>query len=259
MGFKNILCEKPLVSRVSEVEKVQALIRLHNLKLYAIDSYLPKALGLRVIRGLVPRSDPRCQWLTISDASADFGARLGEIEGVGVRIIEAGKFGLPDIVERPYLATRKDIGGMILDLVTHVCGPLYQSGLLDQWTVLDASLSRLSDLTTGHLVGIKDLASEVEMYVTALLAAEGVPLHLTFGKVPATKGGLWSLEVRARKECITPVFGPINPQRSSVTTVLRLFSRLPQRHTNSPSGKLCSTLMSCFPASTATTERSLLL
>ena len=199
LGFKNIFCEKPLVSRPSEVEKVEALIARHNLKLYAADFYLAKALGLRVIRGLLTPTDPRYAWLAISDPAMDFGSVLGEIEGVGVQVIEAGDFGLPDITGRPYLATNKDIGGMILDLVTHVCGPLYQARLLEEWSVLDASLSRLSGLTAGHLVGIRNVACEVEMYVTALLAAQGIPVQLAFGKVPIANGGLWSLEIRGSR------------------------------------------------------------
>ncbi len=195
MGFKTIFCEKPLVSRLTEIEKVEALVARHNLKLYAADFYLPKVLGLQFAMGRLAPSDPRYPWLTISNPSLDFRSMLGEIEGVGVQVVEAGDFSLPDIAERPYLATSKEIGGMILDLVTHVCGPLYQSRLLDGWTVLDASLSRLSNITSGHIVKINNAASEVEMFVTALVEANGIPVHLAFGKVPIRNGGLWSIEV----------------------------------------------------------------
>ena len=199
MGFADIVCEKPLVSRIPEIEKVKALVANHNLKLYAIDFYLPKALGFRVMRGIVQKDDPRYEWITISDPTADFNAMLGDIEGVGVQVIEAGSFCLPDIAGRPYLAEDREIGGMILDLITHTCGPLRQVGLLEKWEVLDASLARLSDIKTGHLVAIKDASREVEMYITALLQANGIPIHLAFGKVPIQNGGLWSLEVRGKK------------------------------------------------------------
>ena len=199
MGFKNILCEKPLVSRRREIEKLKGLVTRYALKLYAIDFYLPKMLGLRVMMGIVGRDDPRYKWLAISDPEANFNEMLGEIESVGVQVIEAGKFCLPDIAGRPYLAKDKEVGGMILDLITHVCGPLYQAQLLDRWQVCDASLSRLSDTTSGHLVPVVDVRAEVEMYVTALLEAGGIPIHLAFGKTPIEKGGLWSLEIRGNK------------------------------------------------------------
>lgn len=199
MGFKNILCEKPLVSRVSEMQKVCELVELHDLKLYAVDFYLPKTFGLQAMRGLVGRDDPRYEWLAISNPEADFGAMLGEIEGIGVQVVEAGSFCLPDIAGRRYLAEDKEIGGMILDLVTHACGPLHQAGLLNGWEVLDASLSRLSNVVSGRLVPVKDASTEAEMYVTALLEADGVPIQLAFGKVPIARGGLWGLEVRGKK------------------------------------------------------------
>ncbi|MGC9599456.1 MAG: Gfo/Idh/MocA family oxidoreductase [Minisyncoccia bacterium] len=199
MGFKKMMCEKPLVSRRTEIEKVQELVARYALKLYAIDFYLPKMLGLRVMRGIVGRGDPRYEWLTISSPEADFGEMLGRIESVGVQVIEAGKFCLPDIAGRPYLAKDKEVGGMVLDLITHVCGPLYQAQLLGRWRVCDASLSRLSDTTSGYLVHVADVRTEVEMYVTALLEADGIPIHLAFGKVPIEKGGLWSLEIRGNK------------------------------------------------------------
>ena len=198
-GFKNIICEKPLVSRKDEIGKVKDLVERYGLKLYAIDFYLPKTLPLQVMLGLIGPDDPRYHWLSISHSGADFTEMLGDIEGVGVQVIEAGDFCLPDIAGRPYLATDKQIGGMILDLITHVCGPLHQAQLLNGWEVLDASLSRLSSITTGHLVPVRDTAREVEMYVTALLSANGIPIQLSLGKVPIERGGLWSLEVRGTK------------------------------------------------------------
>ncbi len=198
MGFKNILCEKPLVSRTNEIEKVWELVAFYNLKLYATDFYLPKTFGLQAMRGYLKRDDPRYDWLTISNPEADFNAMLGEVEGVGVQVVEAGNFCLPDIAGRPYLANNREVGGMILDLVTHACGPLHQAQLLCEWKVLDTSLSRLSNITSGSLVAITDASVEVEMYVTALLEASGIPIHLVFGKVPIPKGGLWALEVRGK-------------------------------------------------------------
>ncbi|MDO8619753.1 MAG: Gfo/Idh/MocA family oxidoreductase [bacterium] len=195
MGFRNILCEKPLVSRVAEIPEVERLVA-SGVKLYAMDFYLPKTLGLQVVKGLVTEDDPRYPWLRISE-QADFKGMLGEVEGVGVQIVEAGKFCLPDLAGRPYLATDKEIGGMILDLITHACGPLQQAGLLDDWRVLDASLARLNENTTGHLVPVRQVA-EVEMYATALLEAGEIPVSLSFGKVPISKGGLWSLQVRGK-------------------------------------------------------------
>ena len=198
-GFKNILCEKPLVSRASEIEKLEELVKTHELKLYAIDFYLPKTFGLQVALGLVRQDDPRREWVASSDPEADGQAMLGDIEGVGVQVLEAGDFCLPDIASRPYLANDKEIGGMTLDLITHACGPLHQARLLDEWRVLATSLSRLSAVTSGHLVPVADTSTEVEMYVTALLEANGVPVHLVFGKVPIAKGGLWAIEIRGKK------------------------------------------------------------
>ncbi len=198
MGFKQILCEKPLVSRPLEIERVKGLIDVYDLKLYAIDFYLPKTLGLQVMRGLVGPDDPRYGWMSISDPSADFEKMLGDIEGIGVQVIEAGDFCLPDVAGRPYLANDKQIGGMILDLVTHVCGPLYQAGLLQDWSVEATSLARMRSVMCGPLVPVKN-GDEVEMYVTALLHAGGIPIHLAFGKVPFERGGLWSLEIRGKK------------------------------------------------------------
>ena len=198
-GFKNILCEKPLVSRASEIEKLEELVKTHELKLYAIDFYLPKMFGLQVALGLVKRGDLRRGWVAVSNPEADGQAMLGEIEGVGVQVLEAGDFCLPDIASRPYLANDKEIGGMVLDLITHACGPLHQARLLENWQVLNASLARLSTVTSGHLVPVADTSTEVEMYVTALLEANGVPVHLVFGKVPIATGGLWALEIRGKK------------------------------------------------------------
>jgi hypothetical protein len=204
MGFKEILCEKPLVSRSSEIAKVEGLVDTYHLDLYAIDFYLPKTLGLQVMFGLVGPKDPRYAWMNISDPDADFVQILGAPEGIGVQVIEAGDFCLPDVASRPYLANNKDIGGMILDLVTHVCGPLYQAGflqrvgLLRNWQVKATSLERMKEVMSGDLVPIKDI-DEVEMYVTALLEANGIPIHLAFGKVPFNTGGLWSLEIRGKK------------------------------------------------------------
>lgn len=195
-GFRHILCEKPLVSRVREIPKVQKLVE-YGVKLYAMDFYLPKTLALQVMRGLVTPADPRYLWLRISEPGADFRGILGEVEGIGVQVVEAGNFCLPDIAGRPYLATDKEIGGMILDLITHVCGPLYQAMLLQKWKVLDASLARLSGITTGHLVSVR-ATGEVEMYASALLEGSGVPIQLAFGKVSVSKGGLWSLQVRGK-------------------------------------------------------------
>lgn len=198
MGFQNILCEKPLVSRVSEIDQVRGLIENHGVKLYAIDFYLPKTLGLQMVRGFLKPKDPRYEWLAVSDPDADFPAILGEIEGVGVQVVEAGSFCIKDIAGRPYLATDKEIGGMILDLVTHACGPLHQAGLLLGCEVLDVSLSRLRSILDGPLVPVSDSSREVEMYATALLEAGGMPIHLAFGKVPIDRGGLWALEVRGK-------------------------------------------------------------
>ncbi len=49
------------------------------------------------------------------------------------------------------------------------------------------------------LVRLRDVTREVEMYVTALLEANGIPIHLAFGKVPISAGGLWAIEVRGDK------------------------------------------------------------
>jgi predicted dehydrogenase len=198
MGFKKIMCEKPLVSRMSDMEQLRDLIDLHNLKIYAIDFYLPKTFGLQVALGFVGPKDPRYQWIRISNPDADFGKLLGDIEGAAVQVIEAGNFCLPDIAGRPYLAKDKEIGGMILDLVTHACGPLQQVGLLQEFEVSDVSLSRLSNVVSGHLVPVEDPSVEVEMYVNALLQADGMPIHLAFGKVPFDRGGLWALEIRGK-------------------------------------------------------------
>ena len=198
MGFKYILCEKPLVSRRNEIEKLLNLTNLYDIRIYAIDFYLPKTLGLQVVRGLLTRNDPRYEHLDISHPEADFNMMLGEIEGVALQVIEAGSFCLPDIAGRPYLVQNREMGGMILDLITHVCGPLYQSRLLDDYRVLDVSLSRLSGITSGYLVPIADISTEVEIYITALLEANGIPVHLSFGKVPIAKGGIWALEIRGK-------------------------------------------------------------
>jgi predicted dehydrogenase len=200
LGFKNILCEKPLVSRVREIQKLEKLLRAHPVKLYAIDFYLPKMLGLQVALGQVGRGNPRYDWVKISDPDADFASMIGDIEGIGVQVIEAGNFCLPDIASRPYLAHDKEIGGMILDLVTHVCGPLYAADLLQGWQVRHASLDKLRiTSTSGQLVPVIDGSQDVEMYVSALLEANGIPIQIAFGKVPFAKGGLWALEIRGTK------------------------------------------------------------
>lgn len=194
LGFKFIMVEKPLVSRDEEVSRVVELVDEQQLRLYAIDFYIPKLFPLSVASGKLEEGDPRFKFVNSTGiiSPAHF---LGNIEGIGVQVIEAGNFCLPDLEKRPWLERDLAIGGMLRDLGTHALAPLVAAGLLtDAAQVHDVKLARISS-NRSSLVPIHDY-SEVELYVSALLTTEDdIPIHVAFGKVPF-RGGIWSLEIR---------------------------------------------------------------
>lgn len=197
-GFRNIVVEKPLVSRDHELPLILELASQHNLKLYSVDMYLPKAFHLAALLHAVSDNDPRLAFLycggqSLQDASAYFGS----IEGASASVIEGGDFGIPSLDRRPWLEKDPEVGGMLRDLGTHAFAPLANAGILDlNAEVLSATLAKF----THDRSGIEPITNrnDVEMYVSAQLACRDIPIHVAFGKLPQ-KGGEWSLAVRGSK------------------------------------------------------------
>ena len=59
------------------IDEVLAIATAYEVKLYAIDFYLPKTLPLQVMLGIVKPNDPRYGWISISNPDVDFAAELG--------------------------------------------------------------------------------------------------------------------------------------------------------------------------------------
>jgi len=200
MGFKFMLVEKPLVSRDWEVKAVKGLRDEKNLRLYAIDFYIPKLFPLQVAFGVIGKNDPRRKYVQVTGWSDDAREALGKIEGIAVQVIEAGNFCLPDLAKRPWLEKDPEIGGMLRDLGTHALAPLVAAGLLDERAAIhDVMLSQLHrDRST--LVPLRRSAGNyVELYASALLTANhGIPVQVSFGKVPFN-GGIWALTIRGER------------------------------------------------------------
>lgn len=198
MGFRNIVVEKPLVSRDHELPLILELAQQRNLKLYAVDMYLPKAFSLVAVLGVVPDNDPRLAFLSSNMPSfATVRNHLGDIEGVSVSVVEGGDLGLPSLDRRQWLEKDPEVGGMLRDLGTHAFGPLVNAGLLASTAeVCSATLAKL----TPDRSGLTPVATrkDVEMYVSAQLANGDIPIHVALGKLPQ-KGGEWSLSIRGSK------------------------------------------------------------
>ena len=198
MGFKNIVVEKPLVSRDHELPLILELAKERNLKLYAVDMYLPKAFPLAAVLGAVSSDDPRLAFLNFAGNNlAPISAYLGDIEGVSVSVIEGGDHGLPSLDRRQWLEKDPEVGGMLRDLGTHAFAPLVNAGLLgSDAEVCSATLAKFTSDRSGLIpVATK---KDVEMYVSTQLAHGGIPIHVALGKLPQ-KGGEWSLAVRGSK------------------------------------------------------------
>jgi len=196
LGFTRFIVEKPLVSRMSEIAQLRELVAAHpEVKIFAVDQYIAKTLQLQDLLTL-HSSDPRRKFFVALSPDFFSMARmvLGPIEGVTVTVEESGDFCLPDLAKRPWLRNDPEIGGMLLDLGTHVFAPLIAARVITSAAeVRVALLSKLGDDDEGFLPVIS--ATDVEMHVSALLRENGIPISVSFGKVPGT-GGIWSLAVR---------------------------------------------------------------
>lgn len=196
-GFRNLVVEKPLVSRDDEVTELQELVVKHGLQIYAIDHYYQKFLPLQFVLGRMPITDPRVASITITgDHQLDeLPHCLGVVEGVTYTNIEAGDLGVPYLNDHPWLENDPEIGGMIRDLGPHAFSPLVRNGLLGAPPDLfDIQLLGLSPNRTRYVPLLGE--SEIEMYVHALLTYKGVTANITFAKAPF-QGKERSLAVRA--------------------------------------------------------------
>ena len=158
--------------------------------------YLPKAFSLAAVLGAVSSDDPRLEFLTSAGNNllAPISAYLGDVEGASVSVIEGGDFGLPSLDRRQWLEKDPEVGGMLRDLGTHAFGPLVNAGLLGpEAEVCSATLAKF----TNDRSGLTPVATkkDVEMYVSAQLAYDDIPIHIALGKLPQ-RGGEWSLVVR---------------------------------------------------------------
>lgn len=198
MGFKNLIIEKPLVSRDGELGKFMKLAKQSGLRVYALDHHIQKAFSLQVVLGIVNMGDPRLEMLTIDGAHEleEIPGILGKIEGVNLTNIEAGDLGIPYLDQHPWVEHDPVLGGIIRDLGPHAFAPLAAAQLLkDNATILYVKLAKLSKDRRGlEPVTSRD---DIEMYVFCLLAQEGTSLVVTFGKVP-TAGGERSLVVHGK-------------------------------------------------------------
>lgn len=195
-GFRNIVVEKPLVSRDRELPLILEMAEQYALKLYSVDMYLPKAFSLAVVLGSINRVDSRLNFFSVTATEEDPNL-LGDVEGATVSVIEGGDFGVPSLDRRQWLEKDPEVGGMLRDLGTHAFAPLVSAGLLGiEAEVLNATLAKFSSDRT-MLAPVTD-TKDVEMYVSAQLAYRDIPIHVAFGKLPQ-KGGEWSLTVRGSK------------------------------------------------------------
>lgn len=198
-GYTRLIVEKPIVSRLLELPRLEALIARAGIKVYAVDQYLPKAMPFQLTGGARKPNDPMVAYVAVR-SRAWMGtlasvASLGTIEGISVSIIESGGFCLPDLGRRPWLRYDRETGGILADLGTHALAPLIAANHLDpdDIEVVDAKLLRIPDSNSG-LVPL-ERENEVEMYVSALLLSRGLLIQASFGKVPGGEG-IWSLSAR---------------------------------------------------------------
>lgn len=194
MGFKNIIVEKPLVSRDYEIPLFLDLVAKHRLKLYAVDMYIPKMFSFGMVCGTFSVEDPR---VALFSSGPHCDLPLGRVEGISVSVIEGGDLGVPSLLRRPWLLNDPEIGGMLRDLGTHVFAPLANVGLLGPgFKVSHVALAKL----TADRSDIEPVTNrtDVETYVAVQLAWNDIPIHAVFGKLPQ-QGGEWSISVRGSK------------------------------------------------------------
>ena len=179
-GFRNLVVEKPLVSRAREVAELQELVVANALRIYAIDHYYQKFLPLEFVLGRMPWGDPRVASLAITGGHQphELPGCLGQVEGVTYTNIEAGDLGIPYLNDHPWVEQDPEIGGIIRDLGPHAFSPLVRNGLLGALPdPFDIQLLRLSTDRTRYVPVMGE--GEIEMYVHTLLVYNGVTVNLS--------------------------------------------------------------------------------
>lgn len=196
-GYRNLVIEKPLVSRDEEVALLKVLIAETSPRIYAVDHYFQKFFALEFVLGRVALSDPRVALLA-AQGDHPFNAIpgcLGQIEGLSAVNIEAGDLGIPYLDGHPWLEHDPVIGGILRDLGPHALNPLTRLGLIGpEIEFYDVGLAKL----TRNRAGLEPDRVEIEMYVRVLLVSRDVTINLTFGKAPF-RGKERSLAVRGER------------------------------------------------------------
>lgn len=223
-GVNNFIVEKPLVANVSELDKLQEILRANpDVKVYPLDFYVQKAAPLLVLTSAIKPEDPRFNWVVMSDDSevniklcGSFKEYIGKIEGIGVTIFEGGSLGMPDIDKRKWLEGDNVRGGMLLDLGTHALAPLFAAGVLSPDSIKVESAFR-EVLGEDRKSFVRAGVGQAEMRAGALLTANigdrTIPVFLDVGKT-FHDGGIWKLVIRGSKGEIS--FGLRTGQRLTV-------------------------------------------
>jgi len=197
-GFTRMVIEKPLVAREREVGDFLTFAGVHDLKVYALDHYLQKALPVFLVLNRISEHDPHVDLVSFRGEHSlrEIIGALGEIEGASLVNVEAGELGIPYLDQHPDYERDLETGGAIRDLGPHAFAPLIAAGLLHTGAPIhDVSLARLvRDWRTFVPVRKRD---ELEMWVTVLFEHVGRSVNVSFGKVPM-KGGERSLTVRGK-------------------------------------------------------------
>lgn len=196
-GFRELIVEKPLVSRDAEIDELEGYVHRGSLNIYSIDHYHQKFLPCEFVLGRLQLADPRVGFLEVrgNHDLKEIPGLLGAIEGVTYTNIEAGDLGIPYLDAHPWLEHNQMIGGVLRDLGPHAFDPLIRTRLTSaDATIMDVGLARLNAARDGFMPVRSQ--SDIEMWVRALMVWNGITANVAFGKAPFP-GKERSLAVRA--------------------------------------------------------------
>lgn len=210
LGIQRFIVEKPLVNNSSEADVIRNMTSVNKgLKIYALEMCITKVLPLYLLTGMINPDDPRWEWVEDQNGRTPAGnlynsleEQIGELEGIESTVLEGGNFGIPDLAIRPWLETDSLRGGMLLDLGTHVLGPLIAAGLIDSPDSVQVDLAKRYVLGEDRRSFVSAAPGQPEMYVDALLGVQyknrNIPLSVRLAKT-FHQGGIWKLIIRGSK------------------------------------------------------------
>ena len=230
LGIQKFIIEKPLVNNSQEVDVFRNILMVNpHLKVYALEMCITKLLPLYLLTGQINPDDPRWQW--VEDQSGrilprnffnSFESRIGELQAIEGTLSEGGDYGTADLVERSWLEKDKLRGGMLLDLGTHVLGPLVTAGLIDSPDSIQVDIAKRYVLGENRRSFVEAKANQPEIYVHALLGIKyqgrDIPLTMTLGKTYFS-GGMWGLKISGSNGEISMGFLP--PQKVNIASYNR--------------------------------------